>query len=177
MEISESIKDALKKADIPLNDGLTYLLSLHYGLKPSYIPELLVKKILAYGIITIKSNNKIVWNISLFEENIKNFEWVKDYREAFKKLNPDRAGSLPLCITRFKRFFADNPSIRVEDVKGATKLYFQSVKDTEYLMKSHNFIYKDKGINKTSEIEVWIERYKESCPKPSETDSNSRKMQ
>jgi len=158
--MNTEVIEILKKNNISVDDGLTYLLSLHYNLNPTFIPNVLKAQILASGIVSPK-DGVLIWNVSLFEENITHFEWVKEYRDAFKRINPERAGNLNTCVERFKRFFAANPQVRVEDVRDAVNMYFRSLQSPKYLMKSHNFIYMDKGTYKTSELEVWLERLAE----------------
>jgi len=155
--MNEEIIRILKENGISVDDGLTYLLSLHYGLKPTFIPDILKTQILISGII-IPKDTGIEWKIPLFSDMITHFEWVKEYRDAFKKINPERSGNLKTCVARFRKFFADNPEVRVEDVKDAVNLYFRSLKNPQYLMKSHNFIFMGQGTSKTSELEVWLER-------------------
>lgn len=157
MKVNSEIIKTLKDNNISLDDGLTYLLSLYYDLKPTFIPTVLRSQILSSGIIAPKEGD-IFWKIPLFEETVNHFEWVKEYREAFKKINPERAGNLNTCIARFKKYFAENPEVRVEDVKDAVNMYFRSIRDPQYLMKSHNFIYMGQAANRTSELEVWVER-------------------
>ena len=50
----------------------------------------------------------------------------------------------------------------MEEVKGAVNMYFRTVKDPQYLIKAQNFISKGKGLEKESELQVWIERYRET---------------
>ena len=160
MKVNDEIIKTLKNNNISLDDGLTYLISLYYDLKPTFIPEVLKSQILVSGIISPKEG-EVYWKIPLFEETISHFEWVKEYREAFKRINPERAGNLNTCISRFKKYFAENPEVRVEDVKDAVNMYFRSVRDPQYLMKSHNFIFMGQAANRTSELEVWVERVME----------------
>lgn len=157
MKINSEVIKILKSNNISLDDGLTFLISLYYDLKPTFIPTVLKAQILSCGVITSKEG-EVFWTIPLFEETIAHFEWVKEYREAFKKINPERAGNLNTCISRFKKYFAENPEVRVEDVKDAVNMYFRSIRDPQYLMKSHNFIFMGQAANRTSELEVWVER-------------------
>ena len=157
MKINREIIEILRRNKIAEDDGLTFLLSLYHDLKPTYIPNILKSKILASGILSPK-DGQIFWNKPLFGEVVTHFEWVKEYRDSFKNINPERAGNLKTCVSRFQKYFAENPHIRVEDVKNAVNMYFRSVRDPQYLMKSHNFIYMGQAANRTSELEVWVER-------------------
>ena len=72
LEINPEIRTIFNSKGIPIHDGVAYLLCLHYGLSPSYIPEELSRKILATNIVTKDySSDTIKWNINLFEEQCK----------------------------------------------------------------------------------------------------------
>ena len=157
MKINRAIIDKLQDNGINTDDGLTYLLSLHHDLKATFVPPILKSKILASGIISPK-DGVINWTIPLFGETLNNYDWVKEFRDSFKDINPERAGNLNSCVARFKKFFVENPHVSIEDVKNAVNMYFRSVRDPQYLMKSHNFISLGRGATKTSELEVWVER-------------------
>lgn len=162
MKINTEIVQKLKDYNIAIDDGILYLMSLYFKLDASYIPNNIKLKMNATNIFTVDSKRRITWNIPIFEEQLNNFEWVKSFRNAFKKKNPDRVGSLVTCVERFKEYFAMNPHIRVDDVKGATMMYIKSVNDPQYLMKSHNFIFMGTKNKRVSELDNWIERYKEA---------------
>ncbi len=161
--INPVITGVLENYNIPQDDGVAYLLSVHYGCIPSYIPPLLIQRINTTNILGY-SNNELVWNIPLFivgEEPLGKWEWVvKEYMEAFGASNPKRKGTKTTCIARMKAFFAENPEVRKEEVMGAVKMYIQNLNNSEYLITSHFFIFKDKGVHKTSPLEEWIEKYR-----------------
>ena len=161
MKINREIIEKLKNSGISVDEGLTFLLSLYHDLKPSYIPNIIKSQVLATNIISFTEED-ITWEIPLFGDLVTHFEWVKEYRDSFKNINPDRAGNLRTCTSRFKKYFAENPHVRVEDVKDAVNMYFRSVRDPQYLMKSHNFIYMGQAANRTRELEVWVERVLET---------------
>lgn len=85
------------------------------------------------------------------------FLWVKNYRDLFKEVNPDRWGTLSTCKERMKKFFSENPEVRVEDVMNATKMYLRNT-DRRYIMKSHKFIFDGVGTSRNSTLEEWIEK-------------------
>lgn len=161
MKVNSEILKILNQYNINQLEGVSFLTLIYHNLFPYFLPGELRTKLEKTGIFTINSK-EVIWNIALYEEQLTNFEWVKEYRDVFKKINPDRAGTLPLCLTRMKKFFAENPSVRMEEVKGAVNMYIRTIKDPQYLIKAHNFIFKGKGLDKESELEVWIERYRDS---------------
>ena len=161
MKVNREIIDKLRQNGISVDEGIVFLLSLYHDLKPSYIPNSLKSQVLATNIISFK-DGEIEWNVPLFGDLVTHFEWVKEYRDSFKNINPERAGNLRTCISRFKKYFAENPHVRVEDVKDAVNMYFRTLSSPQYLMKSHNFIYMGQAANRTSELEVWVERVLET---------------
>ena len=164
-KINPQIQEILKSYSIPYEEGLLCLLAVYYSLHnpfPSYIPMGIIAKVYACGIFSMEKNNEVIWKVNLFEEQITKFDWVKNYREIFKKINPERAGSLSTCILRMKKFFSENPDVRVEDVRGALKMYIRTVKDPQYLITSHKFIYDGAGTSRNSHLEEWVEKYKET---------------
>ena len=164
-KLNPQIKEILKTYNIPFEEGFLCLLAVYYNIHnpfPNYVPVDIKAKVYATGIFSIEKNNDVVWKVPLFENQQIKFEWVKSYREIFKKINPERAGSLSTCISRMKKFFSENPDVRVEDVRGALKMYIRTVKDPQYLITSHKFIYDGVGVSRNSHLEEWVEKYRES---------------
>ena len=160
--INSEIKEILRENDILIVDGLSYLLSLYYDCISSFTPDILKLKMLTTNIFEISEKQGVIWRVPLFEEQLTNFEWVTEFRDAFKHINPERAGDLNTCVLRFKRFFAKYPQYRVEDIKEATNAYFKSVSSPKYLMKSHKFIFEGQINAGSSELLTWLERIKEN---------------
>jgi len=168
-EFNPVIKEILTSSNILLNDGLTYLLAIHFGTNPSYIPEELKRKVLATNILTKDySNGEVKWKVPLFDGQDIGFEWIVDFMNLFSEVNPTRRGTKSLVLTRMKKFFVNNPSIRSQDVMEATKLYIKNVNDPKYIKMSHKFIYEQGG----SMLEDWIENYEKS----KNSGGNKRKM-
>ena len=180
MKINPEIDKILKNSKIDYNEGTLILLAIYYYLNkplPDYIPEKTYLRLLTTNIVTINNNNTVTWNVPLFEEQVTNFDWVISYRNAFKKLNPDRAGTLSTCLIRMKKFFSENPHVRVDDIKGAVAMYFRSVRDPQYLITSHKFIYEGTGNSRNSPLEGWLEKYYEAVSQEDNRISETRKMQ
>lgn len=161
MVINPKIQEYLKEVKVPLKDGLPYLVSLHFNCMPSYIPQELIKKVYSAGIFTY-SNNKIIWNVELFQtsEETGSYSWVKsEYVPLFKEKNSKKGGKVREATSRMKKLFQENPEIRKEDVMDATKLYLFNT-DPNYIRFPHFFIYKGVGADKTWDILDWIEKAK-----------------
>lgn len=155
------IKVLLDTHRIPYPDGLAYLICLHYGIRPSYLPEGLERKVLATGIITIDyTNGTTKWNESLFEETEIGYEWVTDWMDLFKRVGgPDRRGTKADVLRRMKKFFVNNPAVRKDDVFAATNKYLLTVSNPIYCKKSHKFIYEMDG---SSMLLDYVEQTKEA---------------
>lgn len=146
VNVNSEIVTRLTAKNIPIHDGITYLMCLHYSLNPSFVPEEFKRKVLASGIATIEfPSGTIKWNIALFEEQEIGFEWIGDWMDLFKAVNPGRRGVKADVLKRMKRFFANNPSVRKEDVFRATNKYLGEVSEAVYCKKSHKFIYEQDG--------------------------------
>lgn len=156
MNVNSEIKIRLQNRNIGINDGLAYLLCLYHNLEPSYIPEDLKRRVLMTGIVAL-DNNSIKWNYPLFEESETEFEWVKEIMVLFGEVNKARKGTKGTVLRKMKKFFAENSSVRKEEVLNATKLYLSEVNDSTYCMKSQNFI----ELNGESVLLGYIERIRE----------------
>jgi hypothetical protein len=163
MKINPQIKTVLSTYGISEPDGLAYLLAIFYDCRPSYTPTLLVQRMNITNILGISPDKEIMWNIPLFEGAAEEkWDWVKEWNDQFKHINPKRKGPHTSCITRMKAFFADNPDVRKVEVIEATKMYFRSLSNAEYLTSSHYFISKGIGRDRVSALENWVEKYKET---------------
>lgn len=164
MTINSEVKSILTAYNIPVNDGLSYLISVYFDTKPSYTPDIIVQKVTRTGIVSLDDKTKTLqWNIPLFDEQLTNFEWVgTQWVTMFEKANKDRKGGVKECTARMKKFFATNPDVRKDEVIGATEMYIKSVLNVNYLTTSHYFISKGSGADRTCQLFQWIEKYREA---------------
>jgi len=161
MNINPEIKEILREFNIPVNDGIAYLLSVYYDVKPSYTPIILVQKIQITRIIVLDEKTKTIeWKTPLFENQVTAFSWVKDeYCALFQAIG--KAPYASASTSRMKKFFANNPSVRKDDIIGATKMYIRST-DAYYARLPHYFISKGSGADRISDLELWLENYNNS---------------
>lgn len=146
LTINSKIKEIFRTNSINIHDGICYLICLHYGIDPTYIPEGLKRKVHSCNIVTKNySTGEIIWKESIFEESETGFEWISEWMDLFKTVNPARRGTKAYVITRMKKFFVNNPEIRKQDVFVATKKYLSTVTEPTYCKKSHKFIYEQDG--------------------------------
>lgn len=161
MLLNPEINPILTSFNIPVADGLAYLLSIYYDVKPSYTPIELVEKMNRTRILVLDEKSKtLTWVVPLFEEQITGYEWVGEWIEGFAAINKERKGTYKNVVSRMKKFFVANPSIRQDDVMEATRLYFRTVINPKYLKSADKFIYEGQGAEKISLLLQWVEQYK-----------------
>jgi hypothetical protein len=171
MKINTQIVTVLQGFNIPVADGVAYLLSIYFNCRPSYTPPLLVQRMNVTNILGIDANREVIWHIPLFEQDSQDkWQWVLEWNAEFKRINKLRKAPDKDVITRMKAFFADNPDVRKEEVIEGTNLYFKSLNSAEYLISSHYFISKGVGRDRTSALLGWIEKYREAI---SDTSANN----
>jgi len=146
LEFNSEIRVRFDKHKIPIHDGLSYLLCLHFGTEPSYIPIELERKVLSTNIVTKDySTGELKLNVALFEESENGFEWISEWMDLFKNVNPERKGVKADVLRRMKIFFTNNPSVRKQDVMEATQHYLNTLSSPMYCKKSHKFIQEQDG--------------------------------
>ena len=154
LTINTDIKVLLQNNNIPLQDGVAYLLCLYYSLDPSFIPDILKTKVLSIGIVSKDYESGIlIWKEDLFEESIGNFEWIEDWMQLFKNKNPARRGNKREVLKRMKKFFTNNPQATPDSVLIATKQYLNGTQGS-YIRMSQRFIYEQDG---SSMLESYLE--------------------
>lgn len=159
LNFNTKIREILTSNRIDIHDGLAYLMCLYYGIEPTYVPESLKRKILAINIVTKDySNDSITWREPLFEESERGFEWIVEWMDLFKKVNPARRGVKKYVLGRMKKFFVNNPEIRKDEVMEATRKYLASIENPTFCKSSHKFIYEADG---SSMLENYVELVKE----------------
>ena len=177
MKINESIYPILAESGIGQKDGVAFLILKYYAIKPSFIPDILEAKMNRTGIYYIDHNNSLAWKVPIFDEQETAFDWVKiEYREMFKDANKDKAGNGNTAVRLMKKFFAENPDIRKDEVIGATEFYIKNT-DPKYLRFSHYFISKGAGAEKISGLMEWVVKYREYQQREQGRTSLSNTMQ
>jgi len=159
--INENVKARLREYKVFVDDGVTFLLALHYGFKPNFFPDELQKKMnICKFYERDGTTGTLKWLMPLFDQQVTGFDWVKDWMEMFAEINPERKGVVKYVMPRMKKFFVENPDVRKEEVIGATKMYFRNVTAPMYLKSSQKFIMEGKGADKYSMLEEWVEKYR-----------------
>lgn len=162
--------------------GIMYLLGLFYDLDTSCISEEVQRLVHLSKIVErdYNSNEKVKWNVSLFEtseETDENWKWVEEYRKLFSNIKSDKRGDKKGTISKMKKFFAENPEVRVDDVFQATKMYLEKFRNAPneaiYMTQADYFISKVEKGDKKSKLLMYIEILKENQIKSS---SSSNKV-
>ena len=150
LKINDEIKSILRLKGIPVNEGVPFLISLYFGYDSKYVPDDLKRKVYSCNIFTMDYDKPIglqmVWSVPLFEgQTVDKFDWIKEYMDMFKMVNPTRRGTRSYVIKRMKDLFSTNPEVRKEDVFAATKKYLSEITDPTYVLASHTFISNENG--------------------------------
>lgn len=161
MEINPEVFEILREYKIDKSQGLLCLLGVYYKLDVNTTcSEETIKAINLTKIVDRDyERNTIVWNIPLFSGQQTEWDWVKDWIDGFKRINPDRRGSGTDAVRRMQEFFRKYPKYRMEDIYKARDLYFKSVAGTPlYCMHSHKFIFDGMGAMKKSRLLEYCEK-------------------
>jgi len=158
LRINPEIEERLEDFEIPVKDGVNYLLGVYFDSIASTFPVKLKKQVGITKIFTGSQKN-LEWKIPLFiSEEDEDRNWILDeYRQMFKDIRKDRAGPKKSVEKRMLLFMSNNPTVTGEDILLATKNYLQSLSDSKYLTSAHYFISKGSGTNKVSLLEQWLE--------------------
>lgn len=177
--INSEILSEIRRYKINSEEAQLYLLGVYFNLNTEYISEKTRKQVNALGIIEreYKDNSSVPhtlrWKVPLFnEEKNETFGWIGNYMDLFGRINPERKGTKNACMARMKKFFAENPEVRKQEVRKAVEAYLKTVSDPQYLKSAHKFIYEGTGFNKVSLLEQYVELTKES----NVTDGRASKM-
>lgn len=109
------------------------------------------------------------------ETKLGPWAWVKtEYCALFKQKNPDRGGKVRESISRMKKMFAADPTIRKEDVIGTVQLYLSQT-DSRYIRYPHYFLKKGQGTSAIYEFADWYDKYKEALTKEDNSVNRSSK--
>lgn len=143
-----------------------YLLSIWYGLNDGIIPETVIRKVNLTKICERDYEaGTVKWNIPLFSTTNEvdvNWDWVNtEYRNLFKDLRKEAAGDLKGTIGKMKKFFAEYPHVRKEDVIAAANAYLEAFRRGQqsiaYLQQADYFINKKADGVITSRLLTYLE--------------------
>jgi len=180
----ELIEKLHKEGPFLVDDILCVLLCLYYNLVPSIIEKVALREICTYLLEKGYIDKGFHVIVLLFGEEEKSEEkseedtpwtWVKtEYIPLFTELGKDEHSKE--SVSRMKKFFSENPDIRKDEVVEATKMYIRST-DSKYVRQPHYFISKGAGVEKLSDLLLWIGKYRTFYTPEIQERNISRKLQ
>lgn len=170
------VVQSLRNKGIDPNEGLLYLLALHYRLefdrdKYGTMCDIIDRM----NIFMILPSGDINWKHPVFENQVIEFEWVvTEFLDLYKSRKLHNRNKRE-CTARMKWFFIKYPEYRKDDVLNATKLYLYETRAREdkFIMKPMNFIKKGRGTEEHSELLSYVEQYKDLVKKKQEQENVS----
>lgn len=180
MNINPVIKQTLGLYNVNEAEGILCLLSLYHNLNEHIVPEMIHKQINLTKIVERDYNKpgSIIWNIPLYENEvvITEWDWIEAWRLLFGKLRNDAIGNKKSCDMKMRKYFAEHPSVRMQDVIKATMLYltpyYNKKKDVAYLQRADYFISKiikaEGGTEYNSRLDMYLEILKQQEGTPVE---------
>jgi len=177
--INPQIIDICKEHNLD-SEVIVLVLLAHYfnvipnSFKTTYEEE--IKALYFLGIVTPNEDFSSItnWNIPLFNDEAIADEWswvISEYRVLFTKRRSDAGGTIASCVDKMKKFFAENPSVRKDDIIEAAKLYIKQTSDPKFLQKASYFINKNKTESRLSE---YLEILKAKEKKVAEVDKYNK---
>lgn len=168
MTINPKIESKLLTHNLDVDTALLYLLSIYFNINSQALPLDVIQNVnLTKIVIVDHRTNSIKWNIPLFLEQtiteipIEKWEWVEKLRLKFGSTKPGGGGSKNASLLKMKKFFAENPEVRKEDIEKAVDLYlheFKSGKSSlQYFQRFDYFISKLVNGTVESRLEVYLD--------------------
>lgn len=148
MTINPQIFCILKEQNFNIENCVTYLLSVYYGLRPTYIDELTVRQVGLSGIAQRDyEKGTIRWVVPLFNQEQKsNWSWITEYRQIFSSVKAGTGGDQGACVELMQEIFAKHPILTSDIVMNAARAYIREFtvgqNDLKYLQRADYFIEK-----------------------------------
>lgn len=168
MDFNPEVLELLKSHKINKSAGTLCLLAYYFGLDvETVIPEDVIGAVNVTKIVNKDYTTRTIeWTIPLFAGVDTAFDWVKDWMEAFGRVNPERKGSYRDATSRMKDFFRRYPEYRKDDIYKARDIYFSTLGSSRYCMHSHKFIFDGVGAMKKSTLLAYCEKVRVSDDDP-----------
>lgn len=166
MLINKELKAQLKENCIDVNEGLTVILILYFGLEKGntmmndkIITLLSVAQIIDYDY----EKEEYIFNIPVFEEEpVKAVEenpmfdvsFIKEYISVFVQCNPQKRVSVASVLPKMKMLVKNYPDVTQQELIAAAKLHVTRF-DRQHIKQPNYFIHKEgEGFNCMTEIEM-----------------------
>jgi len=159
--VNGRVIDLVDGLGIRRDDALGCLITLYYHVRPGYVPPSVKGALEGAGIFTDGPDGMVTWHVPLFEGAETAFGWVRDeYCALFREVSPDRPVYAAESLRRMKKFFAEHPDIRKDEVMAATRMYLRAT-DPNFVRQPNYFISKGGGADRQDPLLNWVERYRE----------------
>jgi len=147
------------------DEAILYLLAVYHNLKTDLFRGNLPTYVNSLGIFEVDvTADEYNWNIPLYASIELGKDFIEEYRDMFKALDPTKAGDRPTIVKKFRKFFKEYPQYTEEDVLKATRMYLEDFMyqgtDPMYLQNANYFIKKERN-PAGSKLLVWLEILKE----------------
>lgn len=161
MEINREIKQLLKEHNENVNEALTILLVIYYKLEKGnlimndrYITTLSNLGIIGYDF----AKSEYVFKMPLFVEeedlpkeqinHILSEEFVLEYIDKFKAVNPTRRASKLSVRDRFEKLLKNFHDVTEDEIMKAVDMHIAELSSPNYLKQADYFIWKqNEGFN------------------------------
>lgn len=176
LEYNPEILSIFKELDRRDRDEiLVYLHMVSFNLigHNNLIRKSLIKKANRSGILTInRDTGEIVWKIPLYTNSIKKVskigqtlqkideQFIENYRNKFKKANPNRSAS-PSEIKNKIKILREVIPCTNQEILDATDLYLSGVDDPMYVKKATHFLWKGFKSDREYPIFAYLEQVRE----------------
>jgi len=168
LTLNPEIKKTLKKYKINVDEALCYLFCLRNGLSIDHISVNTAKQVnetCDFFEKDFDDPENIVWKIKFYvEDTLNKIDWVDDFREKFRTINPTRGGTYKEVHKRLIKFYKENEFDK-QEILGGVDLYIEDMikakQDPKFLKSAHKFIYEGHGnikssLSKKSSITLYI---------------------
>lgn len=167
MTLNPQITKTLKKYHIDVSEALCYLFCLRNELEIDHISVQTVKQVnetCDFFEKDYENAENIKWKIPFYvEDTLQKIEFVEDFREKFKRVNPTRNGVYNEVKKRLIRFMKENEDYNKDIILGAVDKYLDTMMrhktDPTYIKSAHRFIFDGKGKEKSSMLKKYCEIY------------------
>ena len=156
-----------------IDTGLQLDLDILHNLQEKQFVKLIIDK---FGTSTIiREKSKLLLDFLSIESSHSNYkekkiikksnrvinegfdQFIEEYRNLWKSLQPGSMGSENACKEKMLRWMEENPNYSKEDILKAAKIYINSLNNYQYLQAAHYFIYKKDGKEEDSRLSAFIE--------------------
>lgn len=147
MTINSQIIRILEDKKFDVENCVTYLLSIYFNLRPTFIDELTVRQVGLSGIARRDyENGSVNWTVPLFKMEQGNWGWIDEYRQIFSSVKAGAGGNREQCVELMQKVFTENPVLTSKIVMDAARAYVREFtvgyNDLKYLQRADYFIEK-----------------------------------